>query len=313
MEKLLSDSEAKLFNYLNKKNLFKKNKFEAEKFIKSVLNAAPLSNYDPSVLLYLYRLLYNRNGNYEKITLQDLAKRIEEYGTRTINGKHIKNFISKKIPFKASNMSGTLKYISNGDLIYLVKSYNSPIYLYRDGIWFFSKNSREAHHWLAYPKLDVNAKLVPINIWDMYKILRSGTPISNEELLKKRKEEFTSRYNSLIPTRKKNINLFYYHPKIKFKVTDIQKKDDDTIEIVVTIFSIYNKYGPLKYEDVSAVSLYWAVQVKKTDVEEKIIKNITKNLHEYLPPQKISTYLDIDQIPEDGYIKIVFDHKLIEQ
>jgi hypothetical protein len=147
----------------------------------------------------------------------------------------------------------------------------------------------------------------------MYKILRSGTPISNEELLKKRKEEFTSRYNSLIPTRKKNINLFYYHPKIKFKVTDIQKKDDDTIEIVVTIFSIYNKYGPLKYEDVSAVSLYWAVQVKKTDVEEKIIKNITKNLHEYLPPQKISTYLDIDQIPEDGYIKIVFDHKLIEQ
>jgi hypothetical protein len=69
----------------------------------------------------------------------------------------------------------------------------------------------------------------------------------------------------------------------------------------------------LKYGDVSAVSLYWAVQVKKTDVEEKIIKNITKNLHEYLPPQKISTYLDIDQIPEDGYIKIVFDHKLIEQ
>jgi hypothetical protein len=313
MEKLLSDPEVKLFNYLNKKNLFKKNKFEAAKLIKSVLNAAPLSNYDPSVLLYLYRLLYNRNGNYEKITLQDLAKRIEEYGTRTINGKHIKNFISKKIPFKASNMSGTLKYISNGDLIYLVKSYNSPIYLYRDGIWFFAKNSREAHHWLAYPKLDVNAKLVPINIWDMYKILRSGTPISNEELLKKRKEEFTSRYNSLIPTRKKNINLSYRSPKIKFKVTDIQKKDDDTIEIVVTIFSIYNKNGPLKYGDVSAVSLYWAVQVKKTDVEEKIIKNITKNLHEYLPPQKISTYLDIDQIPEDGYIKIVFDHKLIEQ
>jgi hypothetical protein len=313
MEKLLSDSEAKLFNYLNKKNLFKMNKFDAAKLIKSVLNAAPLSNYDPSVLLYLYRLLYNRNGNYEKITLQDLAKRIEEYGTTTINGKHIKNFISKKIPFKASNMSGTLKYISNGDLIYLVKSYNSPIYLYRDDIWFFSKNSREAHHWLAYPKLDVNTKLVPINIWDMYKILRSGTPISNEELLKKRKEEFTSRYNSLISTRKKNINLSYRSPKIKFKVTDIQKKDDDTIEIVVTILSIYDKNRPLKYEDVSAISLYWAVQVKKTDVEEKIIKNITKNLHEYLPPQKISTYLDIDQIPEDGYIKIVFDHKLIEQ
>jgi len=313
MEKLLSVSEAKLFNYLNKKNLFKMNKFDAAKLIKSVLNAAPLSNYDPSVLLYLYRLLYNRNGNYEKITLQDLAKRIQEYGTRTITGKHIKNFISKKIPFKASNMSGTLKYISNGDLIYLVKSYNTPIYLYRDGIWFFVKNSREAHHWLAYPKLDVNAKLVPINIWDMYKILRSGTPISNEELLKKRKEEFTSRYNSLIPTRKKNINLYYYHPKIKFKVTDIQKKDDDTIEIVVTIISIYDKNGPLKYGDVSAVSLYWAHQVNKTDVEEKIIKNITKNLHEYLPPQKISTYLDINQIPEDGYIKIVFDHKLIEQ
>ena len=312
MEKLLSDSEAKLFNYLNKKNLFKMNKFDAAKLIKSVLNAAPLSNYDPSVLLYLYRLLYNRNGNYEKITLQDLAKRIEEYGTRTINGKHIKNFISKKIPFKASNMSGTLRYI-NGDLIYLVKSYNSPIYLYRDGIWFFAKNSREAHHWLAYPKLDVNAKLVPINIWDMYKILRSGTPISNEELLKKRKEEFTSRYNSLIPTRKKNINLSYRSPKIKFKVTDIQKKDDDTIEIVVTILSIYDKNRPLKYEDVSAISLYLVVQVKKTDVEEKIIKNITKNLHEYLPPQKISRYLDIDQIPEDGYIKIVFDHKLIEQ
>ena len=203
-------------------------------------------------------------------------------------------------------MSGSLTRDNRGNLVYIVKSYGQMVYLYRDGLWFYDfQSGRHAHHYMLYPRLDKDGKLVVVNYHDLYTLLRSD--ISNEEFLLNRQKELSNRINSLVPTRKKNIRTHYYGPKIKFKVTDIIKKDNDTIEIVVTIFGMYDKNGFIDYENVQR-SPYLPMLTKEY-IEGLVTENIVNNIKEYLPIQKITKYLNIAQIPEDGYIKFVFDHK----
>lgn len=319
MATILSDTEIKLFKYLNKKNYYKTSIAQGIPYLEQLLRMFGISpsHYDNPALAmrYLYFMLYDPSGNYHNLTLSELREKFLSNARgkpKKIKNSEIDSFIVRKLPFEGSNLSGTLRLTRSGEVVYLVKSFNGKLYLYRDGIWFYNINLKTKHSWDSYPRKDKNSTLLSVDGRILDEILDSFTPRTNEQILKDRQKEFADKSRDLLPTRKKNLRIWSYDQnsrrplenKIKFKLLDIRQEEDVT-NIDVAIIGIYREGKLVKTKLVD----YSLDPITKDYLEEKVADNFIKNIMDYLPSQKITRYLDVRQIPEDGYIKFNFFHQ----
>jgi hypothetical protein len=307
MAPTLSEKEINLFKYLNRKNYIKTKSSVGIQYLKSIMKLLNLDS-SPFMVRYLYKLLYDPIGDYKDLTLDELYDRVLRTKTPApqINHSDVTHFVGKKLPFKSSGLFGNLRETRSGEIVYVVKSGNYPILVYRDGLWFYDPPTNSSHIFSAYPSSDVNSHLVKVQKTDIEDILYSISPISNETFLKHRKEEFPRIAKSLLSPRKKNIKPWslYGTPnvRIKFKLLDIRQVEDVT-NIDIIVYGVYQGQRPLNYE----MNRNWGIT--KEHIEDLVIYNFVTNIVDYLPPQKIEKYFNTRQIPKDGYIKFNVFHE----
>lgn len=319
MATILSDTEINLFKYLNKKNYYKTSIAEGIPYLKQLLRMfgiLPSYHDNPALAMrYLYFMLYDPSGNYHDLTLSELREKFLSNARgrpKKIKNSEVDSFIVRKLPFDGSNLSGTLRLTRSGEVVYLVKSFNGRLYLYRDGIWFYNINLKAKHSWNSYPRKDKNSILLSVDEGIFGEILDSFAPRTNEQILKDRQKEFADKSRDLLPTRKKNLRIWSYDPdiqihlenKVKFKLLDVRQEGDVT-NIDVAIFGIYRNGKLVK----TKLTDYNQDPIAKDYLEKTVAGNFIKNIMDYLPLQKITQYMDVRQIPEDGYIKFNFFHQ----
>jgi hypothetical protein len=307
MAPTLSKKEISLFKYLNQKNYIKTKFSDGIQYLKSIMKLLNMDS-NPLMVRYLYKLLYDPTGDYKDLTLDELYNRVLLTKTPTprINHSDVNHFVGKKLPFNSSDLFGNLRETRSGEIVYVVKSGNYPIFVYRDGLWFYDPSTSSSHIFSAYPSSDTDSYLLKVQKTDIEHILYSSNPKSNETFLKDRKEEFPRIAKSLLSPRKKNIKpwSFYGTPnvRIKFKLLDVHQVEDVT-NINIVVYGVYKGQRPLNYE----MNRQWGIT--KDHIEDLVISNFVTNLVDYLPPQKIEKYFNTRQIPEDGYIKFNVFHE----
>jgi len=143
MSRPLTDKEIAFFKYFNKKNLLNKKTREGLAFVKGLFNSTNTTG-DWKKTYYLYRQNYRPQGDYENITWNDFVDKTSIKTKRTTNS-NAREYTASKMPFVASNLKGEWKYNYQGELIYVVYSYEYyPIYIFRDGIWFINSDKYSA-------------------------------------------------------------------------------------------------------------------------------------------------------------------------
>lgn len=307
MNTTLSEKEINLFKYLNHKNYIKTKFSDGIQYLKTIMKLLNMDS-NPLMVRFLYRLLYDPIGDYKDLTLDELYGRflLTKTPTPRINHTDVNDFVRRKLPFNSSGLFGDLRETRSGEIVYVVKSGNYPIFLYRDGLWFYNPSTKSSHVFSAYPSSDVNSRLIKVQKTDIEHILQSLNPKSNETFLKDRKEEFSRIAKSLLSPRKKNIKpySFYGTPnvRIKFKLLDVHQVEDVT-NIDIVVYGVYQGQRPLNYE----MNKNWGIT--KEHIEDLVIHNFVNNIVDYLPPQKLGGYFNTRQIPEDGYIKFNVFHE----
>lgn len=305
MEKPFTDKEIQLLKYLNQKGIIKKNAADAIAAIKIYLKLVNLER-DPKLFYFLFKDNYRPEGDYENVTWQDFVD-VRNQKIRKISNYQASEYVSRKKPFKANNLSAEWR-IAGNYLIYVVLSYGHyPIYIYRDGLWFinsdhYSTSTAKQIH-AATPRYD-HSKIVMIEP-DLMKDVYRGD-LSNDEIMNLRMGRFKKKVKYLVPQRLTNLRPFWStEEKIKFKIKDVILSDQETIEIIIDVLGLYDGSNRIDDEQTNLID--------KKSIEEKIGRKLTSNMREYLPPSTIGRYINYAQIPEDGFLKLTFEHRPFEQ
>jgi len=304
MQKPFTDQEVSFLKYLNKKDIINKSTREGVAFVANLMKILKQSG-SPTSLYYLFKDNYRPDGKYENVTWENFTD-VRNYKTRKISNYQASEYVAKKRPFKGNNLSG--EWVQRDVyLIYVVLSYERyPIYIFRDGVWFlnsdhYSKTTAK-HIRASLPRND-DAKIIIIEPDFMWYVYRSE--FSNDEIMKMRMDRFKRKVRYLVPRRLTNIGVSWRsNHKIKFKIKNVNLSDNDTIEIIVDVLGVYDGNNQVDYEETGLLT--------KKELEDKISDKIVANMEEYLPPQKIDKYLNRRQVPEDGYLKLTFEHQPIK-
>ena len=310
MLKPLTDKEIKLFKFFNSKNLIDKKVKDGLRFVENVFKITDFPG-DWKKIYYVYRDNYRPEGDYENITWENFVDK-PKLKSKLIANRNAKDFTAKKLPFRASNLEGKWSYNYDGELIYVVYSYGHyPIYIFRDGVWLVNSDNYSMttakHISQSLPWQDRNSKIMMVDSDTMKNVAKYGE-ISNEDIIKSKKEKLGQDIESLLPKKLTNLKASSStNYKIKFKIQNIELNDNE-VNVIIKVLGLFDGPTLLNYNDPVVQQNFRYETMNPQLIEKNIINKLTSNLKEYLPPRKIEKYLDRETIPEDGFLKFTFQH-----
>lgn len=312
MSRPLTDKEIAFFKYFNKKNLLNKKTREGLAFVKGLFNSTNTTG-DWKKTYYLYRQNYRPQGDYENITWNDFVDKTNIKTKRTTNS-NAREYTASKMPFVASNLKGEWKYNYPGELIYVVYSYGHyPIYIFRDGIWFINSDKYSVttakHISRSLPSGDRESKMIMVGR-DVMKDINTYGEMSNEDIIKSRKDKLGQEIENLLPKKLTNLKAAWNaNFKIKFKIKKIEIDQDGDVNVIINVLGLFDGPIAVNYNDPKVKEKFRYVTMNEKEIENIIVRKLFSNLQDYLPPKKMDKYLDRNVIPDEGYLKFTFEHQ----
>ena len=199
-------------------------------------------------------------------------------------------------------------------MIYVVYSYGHyPICIFRDGIWFVNSDkystttARHISH--SLPARDRESKMIMVDR-DVMKDINTYGEMSNEDIIKSRKDKLGQEIENLLPKKLTNLKAAWNaNFKIKFKIKKIEIDQDGDVNVFINVLGLFDGPIAVNYNDPKVKEKFRYVTMNEKEIENIIVRKLFSNLQDYLPPEKMDKYLDRNVIPDEGYLKFTFEHQ----
>lgn len=151
--------------------------------INIIQSTVPFFGYDPKESDFFYEVFkanYRKDGNYLSMNPSELIF-AEELPSRKVTLADVRKKVTRKLPFKASNLEGKWGRDDNGTKYYVVTSYEwYPVYLYKEGNWYrnTSTYSRSTGRQMsrAFP---LGVKVIDMDRSQLEDLMRSSISLSD--------------------------------------------------------------------------------------------------------------------------------------
>jgi hypothetical protein len=296
-QKALSKDEIVLFKFLNKKFKEHKRKDEFFRYVQLGLKLVGLNPKDVQYYFDLFVNNYREDGKYENLKVDEL-KGAKDFKAQRIINVNAKNYSRNKLPFKGSNVEGFWETDLKGVDYYVITSYKwYPIYLYKEGVWYKTLNSysRATGKQISLSNPiqydDTLNQLVVMVTKDEMELLRRYAKL--DDIIKHKKNKLVQD-KELYTNKEKTIkNSEWIEPnatpiKIKFKIKDIEEREDNAIvkvEVVDVVKRLNNKSLPTPENYLKGE----IPNVNKEKVEQRIESELYNNFREYFGSSDIES------------------------
>jgi hypothetical protein len=148
-----------------------------------IKNNLPFFGYNPKDADFYYEVFkanFRKDGNYLSIKPEDLIFS-ENLPSRRVTLSDVRKKVTRKLPFRASNMEGKWGRDDSGTKYYIVTSYEwYPVYLYKEGNWYrnTSSYSRSTGRQMsqAFPS---GVKVISIDTRNLENLMRSSPSVTD--------------------------------------------------------------------------------------------------------------------------------------